>query len=391
MHNKDSATRARTSRHTFKLWLSAVSAAGIVTVACTAAGAAASGASARHAGPAATSKASSSFLACEVTDTGGIHDESFNESALNGALAAKAIDPSITVKYLSSTSTSNYVPYIADFIAKKCGIIVTVGYDMATATQDAAEKNPMQKFTIVDYSYLPQTYKNLLALHYDTNQDAFLGGYLAAAMSTTGAVGTFGGQNIPTVTVYMDGFVAGVRYYDQLNHADVKALGWTPKPGSKPGSLDGTGVFTNNFTDQGTGFTDAKTLMSEGADVIFPVAGAVGLGAAEAVKDAGKGYTMEWVDTDGCVSASQYCSIFITSVTKGIATSVEDAVLAAAKGTFKGGQYNGTLANGGVALSPYHDFASKIPIKVQSEITKLKAEIIAGKLSTSAVSYPVPS
>jgi len=89
---------------------------------------------------------------------------------------------------------------------------------------------------------------------------------------------------------------------------------------------------------------------------------------------------MEWVDTDGCISAAQYCKYFITSVTKGIQTAVKKAVTDAANGSFKGGNYIGTLANGGVALSPYHDFASKIPSSLQSEITTVKAGIISGKI-----------
>jgi basic membrane protein A len=327
------------------------------------------------------------FLACEVTDTGGINDKSFNASAYAGLAAAKSADPNITYRFLSSTSTSDYTPNINTFIADKCGIIITVGFDMGAATETAAKAHPTQKFSIVDFSYTP-TIKNILALVYETNQDAFLGGYLAAAMSTSGKVGTFGGQNIPTVTLYMDGWVAGVRYYDKLNHAHVVALGWTPKNPRPAGSFAGSGLFTNDFTNQGLGKTDATTLMGQGADVIFPVAGSVGLGAAEAVKQAGAGHYMEWVDTDGCVSAAQYCSIFLTSVTKGIVPSVKAAVLAAAHGTFKGGNYIGTLANDGVALSPYHDFASKIPAKVQSEITTLKAGIISGKISVDPDSYP---
>ena len=70
---------------------------------------------------------------------------------------------------------------------------------------------------------------------------------------------------------------------------------------------------------------------------------------------------MMWVDTDGCVSAAQYCKYFITSVEKGIQPAVKAAVLSAADGKFKGGAYIGTLANGGVGLAPFHDFASKIP------------------------------
>ena len=289
-----------------------------------------------------TASASKSFLACEVTDTGGINDRSFNASAYAGLKIAAAAIPGLTYKYLGSTSTSDYTPNINTFIGENCGIIVTVGFDMADATQTAAQKHPTQKFTIVDYTYSPKPSSNVLGLYYATNQDAFQGGYLAAAMSKTGIVGTFGGQNIPPVTIYMDGWVAGVRYYDKLNHASVSVLGWTRRQAGRPTGLAGNGLFTNDFTNQALGKTDTQTLIGQGADVIFPVAGSVGLGAAAAVKEAGAGHYMEWVDTDGCVSAPQYCNLFITSVTKGIVASVSAAVEQAAKGTFKGGNYTGT-------------------------------------------------
>ena len=345
-----------------------------------------SGAAARHA-ELKEAPATSSFLACEVTDTGGINDRSFNASAYQGLKTGAAAIPGSKAVYLSSTSESDYVPNINTFVGEKCGIIVTVGFLMGDATQSAAKAHPTQKFAIVDYSYSPSI-PNVLGLVYDTNQDAFLGGYLAAAMSKSGVVGEFGGENIPTVTIYMDGWVAGARYYNKLNHAHVKVLGWVPTPGRAKGSLAGKGVFTGSFTNQALGKTDTQTLIGEGADIIFSVAGSVGLGAAAAVKAAGSGHYMEWVDTDGCVSTPQYCSLFITSVTKGIVASVAAAVEEAAKGTFKGGNYFGTLANGGVALSPFHDYASVVPASVKSELNKIKAGIIAGTISVDPNSYP---
>ena len=54
-------------------------------------------------------------------------------------------------------------------------------------------------------------------------------------------------------------------------------------------------------------------------------------------------------------------------MTKGITQAVKTAVLAAANGTFKGGVYIGTLANGGAVLSPYHDLASKVPAALQAK------------------------
>jgi basic membrane protein A len=357
-----------------------------------------------------TTPSSAKFLACEVTDTGGINDRSFNASAYQGLQDAVKVDKNIVPKFLSSTSTSDYTPNIADFISEHCGIIITVGFDMATATQTAATAHTGVDFAIVDCpggtakgcpgtSTSQSTLPNIDNLAYETNQDAFLGGYLAAAMAKTnsiapgGAVGEFGGMNIPTVTIYMDGWVAGVRYYDKLNNKSVKVYGWYPtSKGRTVNNYSGSGLFTNNFTDDGLGKTDTQTLIGEGASVIFSVAGGVGLGAVAAIQTADSSnpgsVEMEWVDTDGCVSDPSACSYFITSVEKGIAPSVETAVLAAVHGTFKGGFYTGTLANGGVALAPYHDFASKVPASVQSELNTIKSGIESGTISVNPCSYP---
>jgi basic membrane protein A len=66
---------------------------------------------------------------------------------------AAAADPNITVKYLQSTTQSDYVPNINTFLSEKCGIIVTVGFLMGAATETAAKANPSQDFAIVDCSY----------------------------------------------------------------------------------------------------------------------------------------------------------------------------------------------------------------------------------------------
>jgi basic membrane protein A and related proteins len=319
---------------------------------------------------------SGKFLGCMVTDTGGIDDKSFNASSWQGMQDAQAADSSkVTVKYLQSTSTADYAPNITAFLGQKCGIIVTVGFLMAAATQTAAKANGTAKFAIVDYPKFPQT--NIDSLVFNTVQDGYLGGYLAAGMSKTGKVATFGGQKLPTVTIYMDGFWDGVQAYNTKHHTHVQVLGWNEQTQS--------GEFTNSFTNLTLGQTITQQFISEGADVIFPVAGGVGLGAAKAVQNADNAagtqkVNMMWVDTDGCVSAAQYCKYFITSVEKGIATAVKTAVLSAANGSFAGGQYTGTLANGGVGLAPYHDFASKVPASLQSELNALKQQIISGQI-----------
>ncbi len=271
-----------------------------------------------------------------VTDTGGINDKSFNQSSWAGMQAAAATDTNITVKYLPSTTTSDYAKNISTFIGQKCGIIVTVGFLMGPATEAAAQANPKQKFAIVDCSYAsfclstkahPPIANNVNQLVFNTVQDAFLGGYLAAGMTKTGKVATYGGEKFGTVTIYMDGFWDGVQYYNKQHHTHVQVLGW-----SEPSQ---NGTFAGSFTNITAGQTIANTFISDGADIIFPVAGGVGLGSAKAVQTAdssGKNVSMFWVDTDGCVSAATYCKYFITSVEKGISTAVKTAVLLAAHG-----------------------------------------------------------
>jgi basic membrane protein A len=92
------------------------------------------------------------------------------------------------------------------------------------------------------------------------------------------------------------------------------------------------------------------------------------------------------VDVDGCVSAAQYCKYFVSSVTKGIVAAVKTAVLSAATGSFKGGNYIGTLSNGSVGLSPFHDYASKVPASLQAELKTIQTNIQNGTIKVATKS-----
>jgi len=161
----------------------------------------------------------------------------------------------------------------------------------------------------------------------------------------------------------------------------VQVLGWN--------ETTQKGSFTGDFTNETKGQTTTQTFISEGADIVFPVAATLGLGAAKAVQQAdqqGGKVNMLWVDTDGCVSAAQYCPYFISSVTKGIASAVKASVLSAQSGSFKGGDYIGNLTNGGVTLSPFHDFASKVPASLQAELVTVGKGIADGSIPTATKS-----
>ncbi|MGH3632139.1 MAG: BMP family lipoprotein [Sciscionella sp.] len=324
-------------------------------------------------------KAKTDFTACMVTDTGGINDRSFNASAWAGMQAAQKAGKA-NVRYVQSNAENDYVPNINGLEKSDCKLIVTVGGLMAQATTNASKTDSKQHFAIVDSN---GNGKNVQGLQFNTAQAGFLGGYLAAGYTKTGKVATFGGSKIPPVTIYMDGFAEGVHYYNSVKHKHVQVLGWN--------EASQNGSFTGSFTDQTKGRQIADNFLQQGADVIYPVAGGSGLGGAASVA-ASKGKAVAiWVDTDGCKSAKQYCSSFLTTTYKNVDNAVEHSIDSAAGGTFATKDYIGTLANGGVGLSPFHDFANKVPQQLQKELKALKAQIIAGKIKITSPSQPKSS
>jgi glucose/mannose transport system substrate-binding protein len=328
---------------------------------------------------AATQPPAAAFKACQVTDTGGIDDKSFNATAWKGV--QDAIDQlGVEGKYLESQQQTDYDKNINAFIDEGCNIIITVGFLLGDATKAAAEKNPNQLFSIVDFAYDPPI-PNVLGQVFNTNEAGFLAGYVAAGVSKTGKVGTFGGIQIPTVTVFMDGFALGVQHYNEKHGTNVEVLGWDANTQ--------TGLFTGNFESTDDGRTMGETLMDEGADIIMPVAGPVGLGTAAAAKERGNVYIIG-VDNDWYVTAPDYKDIILTSVMKYMDVTTFNAIKAAMEGTFQGGVTVGTLENGGVGLAPFHDLDSMVPAELKSELESLKADIIAGKIATSPGEMPKP-
>lgn len=325
-----------------------------------------------------SNQASSKFKACMVTDTGGIDDRSFNASAWKGMQDAEK-SGKVTSSNVQSTSQNDYVPNINALINKKCDIIVTVGGLMSDATKSAAQAHTDQKFAIVDAAYDPPL-PNVFGMEFNTAQGAFLGGYLAAGMTKTGKVATYGGIKIGPVTIYMDGFWEGVQYYNKQKNKNVQVLGWSEKTQN--------GTFANSFTDQNKGKQITNNFEQQGADIVFPVAGGTGLGSGAAAQASGGKLNLLWVDFDGCENAPQYCPYFISSVVKNIPAIVTKTVDDAAAGKFSSGAYVGTLDNGGTELAPFHQWASKVPQSLQSELTTINQDIVDGKIKITSPAQP---
>ena len=348
--------------------------------------AASSAAPSEAASSAAPSEAASSepaavaLKACEVTDVGGVDDKGFNQKAFKGVTDA-AEQLGVEAAVLESQAETDYATNIQSFIDQGCNIVVTVGFLLGDATMEAANANPDVPFTIVDYAYgenedgTPQiTNNNVLGQVFNTDEAAFLAGYLAAGMSKTGIVVTFGGINIPPVTIFMDGFYYGVQQYNTDNGTDVKVLGWDPAKQK--------GLFTENFESLDDGRAFAQNLVDEGADIVMPVAGPVGLGSAALASELGTDKLMIiGVDSDQYESDTANASVYLTSVLKNMDVTTFNAIKSVVDGTFEGGVTVGTLENEGVGLAPYHDFHAAVPAELKAQIETIKAGIIDGSVS----------
>jgi len=311
-----------------------------------------------------TVAAGSAGLACEVTDTGGVDDKGFNQIAHEGLLQAET-ELGVATDLLESTTDADYAPNLQSFVDKGCNVIVTVGFLLADATKAAAEANPTVQFAIVDSN---TSAANVQGLTFATDQPSFLAGYMAAATTKTGIVGTFGGINIPPVSIFMQGFAKGVEYYNAQKGTTVKVLGWDMA------KQDGT--FAGNFNSLDDGRNIAKSQSDEGADIIFPVAGPVGLGAsAFGMESAGK-VKIIGVDVDMSVSNATQAEVYVGSVLKKIDAAVLAAVDSALKGEGGGTDYLGTLANGGVGVA----ITSTITPELQAELDAITAGIIDGSI-----------
>ena len=342
-------------------------------------------------GSAPTSSASSSggsgttsdFKACMVSDEGGFDDQSFNQSGKDGLDRAGA-DFGIKTVAVESKSAADYPTNVDSLIQQECNLIIGVGFNLADDMTKAAKQNPDVRFALIDAQFTEAGLPNAKPLIFNTAEAAYLAGYAAAGTTKTGKVATYGGQAIPTVQIFMEGFAKGVEKYNADNGASVQVLGWDP---ANPSG----GSFVGDFSNTAKGQQLTEQFLSQGADIIMPVAGPVGQGTLAAVKAAGgDSNAIVWVDADGYLTTGKDggAPYMLTSVIKEIGTAVYDTVDEAQRGAFSATPYVGTLGNQGVALAPYHDWDSKVSPELKTKIDELKKQIVDGTLDVSTAYDP---
>ncbi len=323
--------------------------AALVAVILTAVGFVASGSAAPQA----------TFKAGLVSDVGRFNDKGFNQNQLTGLKrAAKVLK--IPTRALESHSAGDYLPNMASLARGGYNIVISAGFLLGPATEDVADQFPNTKFAITDVSVagLTRKHSNLEGLTYATQQNSYLVGCLAAKVAAREGrknISVVGGVKIPPVDTFLAGYRAGA----------LKCV---------PGTTVQIG-YSQNFLDPALCKQVATNQIDAGSRVVFNVAGPCGLGALDAAKERSR-----WgVGVD--VDQSYLGQHILTSAVK----RVDQGVFLAIKGAKTGKGYKGSgnlvfnLKNKGVALGKISKKA-KIPKAWLTQINKLKAQIIAGKI-----------
>ena len=285
-----------------------------------------------------------------VTDVGGVNDGSFNQSAWEGLQRAEK-ELGIEAKYLESKTDADYKPNIETFVDEDYDLIICIGYALADALKAESASNPDVKFAIVDDASLADV-SNVTSLMFEQAQVSYLAGYVAGKTSKSNTVGIVLGMATDLMNQFGYGYTAGVLDAN----ASAKVLQ----------------ANANSFADTATGKTAANNRVTNGADVIFQVAGGTGLGVIDACKEA-KIWAIG-VDSDQSSIAPE---TILTSAMKRVDNAVFDVTKELVEGKLEGGVKTYTLADEGVDLAPGTE---NINPEVVKEVEELKKKIVSGDL-----------
>lgn len=288
-----------------------------------------------------------------VTDTAGVNDGSFNQSAWAGLILAEE-ELGVEVSYLESESEEDYATNIDVFIEEDYDLIITMGYLLAEATYEAAKANPDQLFANVDDTTCEEL-DNVQCLMFESAESSYLAGYIAGLETESNIVGFVLGKDSTMMQEFGYGFTAGV--LDANADAEVIMAN------------------ADTFTDTEVGRELASEMVTEGADIIYHAAGGAGLGVIEVAQESG--IKAIGVDSDQSDLAE---GTVITSALKRVDIACYEAAQSVLEGEFENGIKVFDLASGGVDIVEDDTLVSAETLIL---ISKLKESIISGDIIVS--------
>lgn len=345
-------------RISLRTWLSVVSAAALVAAASATAAA----------GP---RKAASKYPNCTVEkvckvaliiSSAGLGDKGFNDLAYAGMQRAAKILPIDGQPIQDPQIATQGVQVLTEAANAGYQLIIDLSYSTSAALEQVAKKFPHTHFVLVDNV---EPGRNITNEMFDVQDSSFLVGALAAMVNEDtripgingkNTIGAIGGVKSPGIDQFLVGYQEGAQYINPKENVLI--------------------AYANTFADPATGAELANSMFSQGATVVYQVAGVTGLGVIQAAQK--RGLYAIGVDSNQDSLAPGHV---LTSSIKRTDTAVYDAILMYAQGKLKGDTtLNFGLQNNGVALSPMTFTRHFIPAKDLRRLAHLEHLVRVGKL-----------
>jgi basic membrane protein A len=329
-----------------------------------------------------------------VTDIGTLNDKNFNEYSFKGAEEGAAAIGAAEPQSIVPTSASEYAPSIKNFVDQKYDIIVTVGFNLASATAQAAHDNPNTWFIGVDQSPICVTADGLpdssfacagdaktllpkyISVWFQEDQAGYLAGIVAAGASKSGTIAAIGGTSVCAPCVrYIQGYELGAKSVK----SDIKVI---------------SAYVTNDFSpaafqDQAGGKTYATNFLAQNktVDVLFQVAGLTGNGILDAAcaKVDKDGHPLVYgigVDVDQFQSYPNAGPCLLTSAVKSLQLAVSDQIKNVAGASAAPGNILYDAKNAGIGVSAGHNLSDKWAADTQTKIDAALAGMKDGSIKT---------
>jgi basic membrane protein A len=296
-----------------------------------------------------------------VTDIGQLEDKSFNEFSWKGVQdGASAVGG--TAKNIVTKDIADYKQNIQSFVDQKYDVIVTVGFLIGTDTLAAAKANEGIQFFGVDQFVADPVPANYQGLLFNEAQAGYLAGIVAGTVTKSNKIGAVGGrEDVPPVVNYIKGYENAAK---------------SVKPG-----VQVLVNYVGDFNAPDKGEASAKTMIGQGADVVFQVAGLTGAGVLRAACNAkiwGIG-----VDVDQYQSLPDAKACIVTSAEKRLQNAVRDAIKRFKDKGKQSGNFINDATNDGIGYSPIRNL-NPVPAGLEDKLKQALADMKSGKLK------PVP-
>jgi basic membrane protein A len=312
-----------------------------------------------------------------VFDIGGKDDRSFNAAAWAGAkCAATGTWPdgkscgkqafSIVLRDIEPGNPTSIEPAMRAFAERNYDLIIGIGFAQTPIIESVAKDYPNIRFAVVDgVSSLP----NVASLVFKEHEGSYLVGTMAAKTSKTGTIGFLGGMDIGLIHRFKEGYEEGARSVNPNIRVIQNYVGVTDAAWNNPGK----------------GKEIALAQISKGADVIFTAAGNSGLGAFDAVEQAGKqnGHAIHFVIG---VDANQNMvkpGFVLTSMVKRVDNAVYSIIEDVVNQRFKAGFHVYGLSEDGVGYAMDENNKDLVTPEMLQTAEEAKKKIISGEIKVT--------